>query len=832
MCARFRRAMQAARTRWLTRSSREEAQCKHAMAFLCAFTNPCFQTSVNCVCLNTYRYTPRTGNILPSVNDTVVLLDGAPCLIDWPASNDTQLVCETARRPKVFQYVVGSEAFIPGKGQVTIKAEHFVYIDRWSSPLTWRDGIVPRDGDSVHLVRGRNILLDISPPQLFLIVLEGSLVFENEPTANLRLQYSYFFVRQGTLVIGTEDNPYQGQATLTAHGTRRSLLELPIYGSKMLAVRGGDISMFGQPRLSWSSIDATVAAGASIIQLAEDHDWQVGDHIAIAPSSFSFLEAEDRVITATSGRVLTLDRPLLYRHYSGYQAVEGSESAAHSGTGQSGRVGVRMAAEVGLLTRNIVFEGDEDSWRDEFGQHMLFHSPNRKFRARIEYVEFRNAGQAGLIGRYPIHFHVEGPSADSWVKGCSVHHTFNRAVVLHETDNVLVKDCVAFDNVGHAFFVEDGTERYNTFEHNLGMLTRPTGGQLAHDVFPSTFWLANPNNNYIDNVAAGSNTHGFWIAPPKHPRARSSNDVDCPFQAPLGQFSGNVAHSNGRNGLWAFPQHYARQDECGHNDPAINPYILSTIEDFVAYKNMETGLSIVNTGSYDLVRVAVLDNADGGVEVGDTNGPYSRVLINDSWIVARSGNAPEENVAASGRGIIGLYAPKSDGLIVDRVTFQGFGATGANDKCMYTCHECFTRCDREAGAFTYTTSNIKFLDSPNRVLWGTPVINDIIQDLDGTWAGKLPLRSALFVSSFCVAVGVCRNAVRLTFCAFHPQAPASPLGSRPTRCGTCCSRIVVATAQWAATGLLPTPALWQTTTSIASCWPSRRPTRCGGLPGT
>ena len=41
-------------------------------------------------------------------------------------------------------------------------------------------------------------------------------------------------------------------------------------------------------------------------------------------------------------------------------------------------------------------------------------------------------------------------------RGCSIHHTFNRAVTVHGVDNLLVKDNVAFHNMGHAYFLEDG----------------------------------------------------------------------------------------------------------------------------------------------------------------------------------------------------------------------------------------------------------------------------------------------------------------------------------------------------------------------------------------
>lgn len=75
-------------------------------------------------------------------------------------------------------------------------------------------------------------------------------------------------------------------------------------------------------------------------------DWRVGEHIAIASSSFNGREAEERVITAVDNSdpdhpVLTLDSPLHFRHFAATETYDGAE--------------IDMRAEVGLLTRSIVF---------------------------------------------------------------------------------------------------------------------------------------------------------------------------------------------------------------------------------------------------------------------------------------------------------------------------------------------------------------------------------------------------------------------------------------------------------------------------------------------
>ena len=65
-----------------------------------------------------------------------------------------------------------------------------------------------------------------------------------------------------------------------------------------------------------------------------------------------------------------------------------------------------------------------------------------------------------------------------------MHHTFNRAVTVHGVDNLLVKDNVAYHNMGHAFFLEDGGEEHNIFDGNLAIFTMSSSSLLNVDVTP------------------------------------------------------------------------------------------------------------------------------------------------------------------------------------------------------------------------------------------------------------------------------------------------------------------------------------------------------------
>jgi hypothetical protein len=89
----------------------------------------------------------------------------------------------------------------------------------------------------------------------------------------------------------------------------------------------------------------------------------------------------------------------------------------------------------------------------------MVHSPGDETSVgRIEYVELKDVGQAFKLGRYPIHFHMIGTIHKSYVHGNSISHTYNRAVTTHGVFFFRVTDNVAFDTMGHTFFIEDAVE--------------------------------------------------------------------------------------------------------------------------------------------------------------------------------------------------------------------------------------------------------------------------------------------------------------------------------------------------------------------------------------
>ena len=151
-------------------------------------------------------------------------------------------------------------------------------------------------------------------------------------------------------------------------------------------------------------------------------------------------------------------------------------------------------------------------------------------------------------------------------------------MTLHGSHNVDVLDNIAYDHFGHCFMLEDGGEKWNRFEGNLGFGTR-SGILESSDSESTTFWITSPLTVMIDNVAAGSNYTsgvGMWYLFPDDPVVLS---LDKGFyghleakHTPILEFRNNVAHSNGNAGL-AFFRRLGEDHEiidCSTYSPRVN----------------------------------------------------------------------------------------------------------------------------------------------------------------------------------------------------------------------------------------------------------------------
>jgi len=82
-----------------------------------------------------------------------------------------------------------------------------------------------------------------------------------------------------------------------------------------------------------------------------------------------------------------------------------------------------MRAEVGVLSRNVVYRGDPiDSYETQYGATIFMHSAgDDSLIFRASDIEFRNVGQAFKLGRYALHMHMIGAVHKSYIKNNAVN---------------------------------------------------------------------------------------------------------------------------------------------------------------------------------------------------------------------------------------------------------------------------------------------------------------------------------------------------------------------------------------------------------------------------
>ena len=73
----------------------------------------------------------------------------------------------------------------------------------WSNASSWtnRNNTIPKDGDSVVIESGWNMILDVNTPNLTKLTINGRLTFLN--TTNITLTAGSVFVYSGELFIGS-----------------------------------------------------------------------------------------------------------------------------------------------------------------------------------------------------------------------------------------------------------------------------------------------------------------------------------------------------------------------------------------------------------------------------------------------------------------------------------------------------------------------------------------------------------------------------------------------------------------------------------------------------
>lgn len=444
-------------------------------------------------------------------------------------------------------YTLTLQGFNPSPGDHTgfVDDLRMEMIHDWMDSYVW-GGSLPGSNDIATIPVGSAVAIHGSVG-VNQVTVNGELSVAQNKDVSLSAKKVIVMGAQARLDIGQELAPYPGSATITLTGNSNDPPFMAM-GTKFLgAMNYGTIQLHGEDKVSWSQLGANVSAGSNQITLKESVNWNTGDEIVIVSSRKNWNEAEKRTITGISGgNTLTLNSNLAYPHTG---VVKNYSDETRDWTAD-------IRAEVGLLTHNILVQGDAQSIVDGFGGHIMIMNNSVGSASGIELY---NMGQKAVLGRYPFHWHMLGNVGDGqFFKNSSVHQSYNRAITIHGTESTLVENNFFYDHIGHGIFLEDGSERYNVIRRNVALLSkRPAPGEeltpsdnqfnQVQNRTPSTYWITNPENTFEDNVAAGTEGTGYWFAFPTSPMGASATDPRFaglePHKRPLISFKGNSAHS-------------------------------------------------------------------------------------------------------------------------------------------------------------------------------------------------------------------------------------------------------------------------------------------------
>ncbi len=469
----------------------------------------------------------------------------------------------------------------------------------WSDPETW-GGELPAPGACVTVPAGVCVVLDVDGQHLASLVVEGRLELDDR---DLRLTADWITVH-GELAIGSDERPFLHEATIElVDDHARRVLDSPTAppspngftwaadcdGTMVrqasglppgtLEVTGAAVlDLHGEPRgPSWVRLAEPAEPGDQELALTAEVPWAVGDTLAVASTDFDMNLAEEVEIAAVDGARVTLAAPLLHPHFAGV-----ARDDLPGG-------GVEMAAEVARLTRNVrIVGGSPDpvplagrcalpdcacTWQEchcpevrpealafASGQVHVGSSAAGTPTVRIEDVELVGLGRYGELGSYPLHFHELEHPTELRVRRTVVRGSSNRAIVVHGTAGALLEENVAWDVVGSAFYLERSTEGHRTHENRLERnLAGSVHGCNPLDEGndrdgPGAFWAADPDNDLVGNVSAGSDYAGFYL---DH-RVGDPCEIEGDPPSCESRFEGNTAHSS-LNGFYANEHRHASE---------------------------------------------------------------------------------------------------------------------------------------------------------------------------------------------------------------------------------------------------------------------------------
>ncbi|XP_044927182.1 fibrocystin isoform X1 [Mustela putorius furo] len=444
---------------------------------------------------------------------------------------------------------------------------------KWSLPEAWtgieegwggHNHTIPGPGDDVLILPNRTVLVDTNLPVLRGLYVMGTLEFPVD-RSNV-LSVACMVIAGGELKVGTLENPLEKEQKLLILLRASEGVSCDRFNG--ILIDPGTIGIYGKvqlhgacPKKSWTRLAADIASGNERIIVQDTVDWRPHDKIVLSSSSYEPHEAEVLTVKEAQAHHVKIHEQLKHRHVGSVHVMEDGRS-------------IRLAAEVGLLTRNIQIQPDI-SCRVRLLVGSFRKSSSEEFSGvlQLSNVEIQNFGS-------PLYSAVEllNASAGTWIISSTLHQSCGGGIRVAASHGIILKDNLVFGAVGHGIDLQG---QNFTLSNNLVVLITQSAW--------STMWVAGIKVNQAKdisldgNVVAGSERLGFHIRGHR-----------C--SSPEALWSDNVAHSS-LHGLHLYKENGF--DHC------------TGISGFLAFKNFDYGAMLHVENSVEMENITLVDNTIG-----------------------------------------------------------------------------------------------------------------------------------------------------------------------------------------------------------------------------
>ncbi|XP_060046033.1 fibrocystin isoform X3 [Erinaceus europaeus] len=475
---------------------------------------------------------------------------------------------------------------------------------RWSLPEAWAgvekgwggyNYTIPVPGDDVLILPNRTVLVDTTLPFLKGLYVMGTLEFPVDQSNVLSV--ACMVIAGGELRVGTLESPLEKEQKLLILVRASEGVSCNRFNG--ILIDPGTIGVYGKvqlhstyPKKFWTYLGADIAAGNERIIVEDTVDWRPHDKIVLSPSSYEPHEAEVLTVKEVKSHYVQVYERLKHRHIGSAHVLEDGRK-------------IRLAAEVGLLTRNIQIQSDI-SCSGKLLVGSVRKSSSEEFSGVLQLfnVEIQNFGS---ILSSSIEF--TNVSTGSWIISSTLHQNCGGGIHAVASLGIILKDNIVFDTAGHGIDLEG--QEYS-LSNNLVILIRQSAW--------STVWVAGIKVNQArtitlhGNVVSGSERFGFHIK-------------GHPCSSPEAHWSDNVAHSS-LHGLHLYKENGL--DNC------------TRISGFLAFKNFDYGAMLHVENDLVVENITLADNAIGLLAIVYVSSVSQRsiknvqILLKNSVIVATS----------------------------------------------------------------------------------------------------------------------------------------------------------------------------------------------------